>query len=188
MRGTGILAVLACAWLAPRAAEACSCRHAEPGPGVVRTADVVFEGTVRRRWLSAYDRRIDEIDRAFESGERNAVFAVRRVWRGELGQRVTIKSPRQVAACGERFVVGASYIVFADLLPDGSLWGLSCSHTTRVRDAGELVRYLGDADVPRSAGGCSLVGAHAGGTLGLLGLRRRSRSTPRRTSRGACNR
>jgi hypothetical protein len=176
MRGV-VITLVAVGWLAPRGASACSCERSKPGPGIATAADVVFEGTVRRRWLDPYDRPAGGFDGSFSDGERNVVFAVRRVWRGELGPRVTIKTPRRISECGARFVVGASYVVFADRERDGALWAISCGHTARVRDADEMLGLLGDADVPRSGGGCRVAG-DAGGWLGLLALlvrRRRGR-------------
>lgn len=168
VRTLGIAAVLGCVWLAPRAVAACDCERQELGPEIVEGWDVVFEGTARRSWIRDVLR----------GGTRSVEFGVRRVWRGELGGRVKVETARGDGMCGSRFTVGVSYVVFARRGADGRLSTDACGFNRRTRDADEVVRWLGEAEVPRSRG-CSTIGTDAGAAVVLLLLARRRRSAVR---------
>lgn len=74
-------------------------------------------------------------------------FRVSRVFKGELGEEVTVKTAGNSAACGYGFEEGASYVVYARAQDEGLSTGL-CSGTKRADDAEADFAVLGAGVVP----------------------------------------
>ncbi len=187
---------------APRAAHACTCEPTDPQTRYT-TADAVFEGRVR-----AIARLGDpEVGPA-----RLAVtFEVVQTWKAADAEQVVVTTPSDEAACGVRFEVGRSWLVYAASDATGALSTGSCSGTQTREEADENVAALGAGVTPvevqdapvraraaaPGAGGCAsctVAGASplsgAPLALGLVALLRaargRSRRRPRaRAARGA---
>ncbi len=150
-------------WLAPRPAAACDCKQLTPlDAATIASYDAVFEGTLRGGWRSG--------------DERQRRFSVRRVWRGEIGSRVTILTDDWRIGCGYPFKVGGTYLVFARRHKDGTLQ-VACTHTTPIGDAEDELAALGEGGVPSSDAGCHVGERHGAWMIlaPLLLLTRRRR-------------
>ncbi len=189
--GIGALQLLA----APRPARACSCISPPPPLEAASNSTAVFEG---RSFAITRDGNFVRYE-----------FEVIRVWKGEIGTRVTVRSAASPAMCGRSFDTGVPYVVYAGQRLDGDLSDTLCSRTRKSTHASEDLELLGAAQTPHAspapppskaamreppriepppvptstAGGrgCSIVGPPAPTWLiALAFLRRRPRKGPRK--------
>lgn len=127
------------AWWTPHIAQACSCAGRQLPSEAARQADAIFEGRV----VAAPARR---------TGTYNEVatyeFSVTRQWKGDVGQRVRIKTAKSSAACGRRYYSGEVYLVYASRGEDDGLRDNLCSRTRESRAAAEDFARLGPGKEP----------------------------------------
>lgn len=161
MRRCLALAVVGALCCAPRLAGACSCKQRDVSPEGVRRglddADVVFSGRVLTSVRGLRWREAGLVP--WNEWVHRVVFAVDRVWRGELGRRVTVITSVSDASCGVRLPVGTRHVVFADRTPEGQLDVDSCSLTSSRRDPDidRLLAGLGDGRPPKlDTRGCAI--------------------------------
>lgn len=134
--GLGILAsIWASIWLAPSAARACSCLPPPPPDAASTNAAVVFEG------------RIDGVVR--EGMHNHFTFDVSRVFKGDLGAQVVIRTASSSAACGRGYEAGRAYLVYARRGANGQLGDGLCSRTRDMERAAEDLAVLGPGRAPR---------------------------------------
>ena len=125
----------------PAPAYACSCAP-PPSPSLERDrADAVFSGT-------ALDVDTFALPLLDQSGlPVRVTFEVNGVWKGDLSQRVVVRTARDEAACGYDFTVGKDYLVYARKGEDGLVTGL-CDRTTARGNAAEDLAALGAPEPP----------------------------------------
>ena len=97
-------------------------------------ADLVFLGIV-------------ESLRVFRSANgdlvQDAVFIVRKAWKGDTENRVTTRTTIQCCMCGKSFELGGSYLVYAtDWDGDGYPSDSTCSGTSFEAEAAEDIEIL----------------------------------------------
>lgn len=131
----GLAAALGGALLvAPREARACSCIQPAPPLEAAARSAAVFEGrsfaTTREGNLVRYE------------------FEVLRVWKGEVGSRVTVTSAVSSATCGRSFETGVPYVVYAGSGVAGDLSDTSCSRSRPSSHASEDLELLGAGRPP----------------------------------------
>lgn len=120
-------------------AHACSCRTPPPPLEAKERATAVFSGTV-----ISQERVPRERDR-FEVNKIN--FRVQRVWKGEIGETVTITTNTSSAACGINFRNRERYLVYA-FDNQNELRTNLCSRTRPISNAREDLRALGPGTRP----------------------------------------
>ncbi len=126
------------AWMTPHIAQACSCSGRHVPQEAARQSDAVFEGRV----IAAPSLR---------SGYSETVtyeFSVTRQWKGDVGQRVRIKTPASSAACGRRYYSGEVYLIYATRGADDVLFDSICTRTRESRRASEDFAALGPSQEP----------------------------------------
>jgi hypothetical protein len=141
-----ILAVGAAAGLlgGVRAAAACSCAG-EPAPlDALRSADVVFEGTV----LGEPEAVRAKLGIDGYEGAARFRFAVARYFKGQQGPEAAIYTIDQGTACGRFYDASTTYLVYGQLRPDGVLTDSLCSRTRTLADATEDLELLGAGEAP----------------------------------------
>jgi hypothetical protein len=83
----------------------------------LRTFAAVFEGTVVR--VARVDGGVavgsdsSHVRRRFRWTDLEVTVTVRRRWKGDLGDTVTMRTPASTTMCGSEFVEGRAYLVFA---------------------------------------------------------------------------
>ncbi len=122
---------------APRA-RSCSCLPPPPPPRALEQADAVFEGRMFAQ-APAGNQQI-----RFE-------FEVRRVWKGEVPEKVAVLSHEHSATCGRRYETGVTYLVYARRR-DGALHDGLCSRTRTIDKADEDLAALGEGRAPKAGG------------------------------------
>jgi len=152
-------------------AYACSCIPAPPVEDRLAGADAVFHGTVLRGG-------------GVGSGcggllQRKFRFEVHTVWKGDIGDRVTVKTGMGGGDCGMGFEKGEEYVIFASRDGDnGSLHTGTCSGNINLEIFGEIPPELGSGRLPGDAGCAQVIADPLLFTLWLLPfvhrLRRRS--------------
>lgn len=116
------------AWLWPSAALACRCAQPPAPTAALEGAEAVFIGRV------VGVRRHSDRERAID-------FVVERVFKGTFDETITVLTPMSSAACGRRFEVDVSYLVYAGRLGD-ALHDNLCSRTTALEHAGDDIATL----------------------------------------------
>jgi hypothetical protein len=131
LTGLALLVVLA-GWAiwAPATTWACSC--VVPPPPLEAKADAahVFSGTVKNIAPSGQQDLDVTID-------------VITVWKGSVGEEITVTTMDNSAACGFQFEVGNEYLVYT-YEADDSVQVSLCSRTTLIDHAGEDLETLGE--------------------------------------------
>jgi uncharacterized protein (TIGR03382 family) len=193
LRFSGIFALTAAAGLfaGMNTAAACSCAG-EPEPeDALRSADVVFEGTV----LGEPEVVRAQLGLEGYEGAARFRFAVARYFKGQQGPEAAIYTIDQESACGRFYDAGATYLVYGRLQPSGALTDSLCSRTRLMASATADLALLGEgvppepglqprdvlAEPAEADSGCSAApgraapaGSLAGALLfGLAALRRR---------------
>ena len=120
-------------------ALACSCARPLPPLEAKERAAAVFSGTVISQERSPQQR-----DR-FQDIKVN--FRVQRVWKGDIGNTVTISTNRSSAACGINFRNRQRYLVYA-FDNRNELTTNLCSRTKLLANAREDLRALGPGSSP----------------------------------------
>ena len=129
--------------------EACDCR--EPSvPYKLQHADVVFRGTIidlqpsyivrpAREWIFYRDLH------------KTVVFKVRRVWKGQVGEKFQMPAFAEIAACdgfeSDLLKVGKDLLVYAFRREEGYITAICGQHKV-ARDAGKDFRELGPGHAP----------------------------------------
>lgn len=125
-------------------AAACSCAG-EPAPAdALRSADVVFEGTVLGEPESV---RVQLGIEGYEGAARFR-FAVARYFKGQQGPEAAIYTIDQESACGRFYDAGTTYLVYGRLQPNGALTDSLCSRTRLLANATEDLALLGEGEAP----------------------------------------
>lgn len=112
----------------PHRASACSCSEPLPLSEYARRADVIFVGIALEPTPGASD------------GDVSYGFRVTQDVKGQLAAD-TIETWRDTASCGQRFVVGTEYIVFASRDASGSLRTDACYPNQAAAAGGGASRF-----------------------------------------------
>ncbi|MCA9694223.1 MAG: hypothetical protein KC636_31850 [Myxococcales bacterium] len=125
--------LVAVIWAIPHAVRACSCARS-PDPRVaLDQADAVFLARV-----------VEEPSRTQRiAGEVTYGFDVMRQWKGDPAPRVTIKTQSSSAACGRRFRMAKTYLVYATREGTGRYSDNLCSRTRELDQADDDLKLLG---------------------------------------------
>ena len=139
----------------PTTCEICSCRTSEAPRNALDSSDAVF----RARVVALDDRPIPypdvtslkrearqeaEWEYLRRSVERLRVtLEVRRVWKGDVGERIDIYTANECCICGYPFELGKEYLIYAYRLPSGRLVTNICSRTRPMAQAWEDLAALG---------------------------------------------
>jgi hypothetical protein len=99
-----LLLVLACTWVLPAPAYACSCIYDEQDPELVQRAEVIFTGTLTKDQSSGQTRTL--------------TFAVERVYKGRATATQEIKTRPDSAACGLELAGSGPFLILAASDPD----------------------------------------------------------------------
>lgn len=113
-------------------ARACSCMKLTPAEGL-SSAYAVFIGEVTKI----------EPNTATKFGGIEITLRVSKVWKGEVGEQVKVRTAGTSAACGYRFVEGERYLVYADRDEADPMRVSLCSRTALVANAGQDLDFLG---------------------------------------------
>ncbi len=133
-----LLPVLAVAWLLPAQAAACSCVPPPPPKKALAAAAAVFEG------------KVAGIDEDPGNHRSTATLAVSRVWKGAVTTTMKVTTHGAGSMCGFGFVVGESYLVYADG-ESGELSTSLCSRSTGSKAAANDFKALGKSTPPATA-------------------------------------
>lgn len=137
MRRLIALAVLVgCAVAAP-VAWSCSCAPPPPPKGALENAVAVFSGKcVEMKEANQFTKQF--------------TFEVAKVWKGEVGKKVTVTTAANGAACGYGFDTKgeATYIVYCFGKGDALQTNL-CTRTRPLSAAAEDLKELGDGAPPK---------------------------------------
>ena len=139
----------------PTACEICSCAKVDAPRIALDSSDAVFSARV----VALDDRPIPSPDVSSLQGEarHEAVWAylrqamerlrvtleVRRVWKGDIGDRIDIYTANECCICGYNFELGKEYLIYAYRLPSGRLVTSICSRTRPMTEAWEDLAELG---------------------------------------------
>ena len=124
-------------------AFACSCIRLETDPAkltksALKSSDAVFIGTVETAPI-----RSRKGERAIE-GIQNAVFFVRKSWKGANDPTFETTGHTSGSLCGFHFDVGETYLVFVRKNLDGTFRVSSCGLTARLERAKQYAKALDD--------------------------------------------
>ena len=125
-------------------AQACSCAMRAPAAHL-GSSDVVFTGTLLDRIPPPEAPVMSSMDPA------RHVFAVDRVYVGDVGATTEVLSAVSGASCGlENMEVGEEYLVMAELEPDGQAWAGLCGGTAPAghRNVAQVEQRAGPGRVP----------------------------------------
>jgi hypothetical protein len=115
-----------------------------PGPAeALQAADAAFLGTVVSEETMPAPPGHEPQRTCFS-------FAVKRVFKGDVGETIQICTPISSAACGRDYDDGEQYLVYAHSY-EGRLDDNSCSRTRKRSDAEEDLAVLGAGIPARSA-------------------------------------
>ena len=144
----------------PSGCEICSCAP----PGAPRVALDSSEAVFRARVIALDDRPIPLPDISSLQGEarqeaewaylRRAIerlrvtLEVRRVWKGDVAERIDIYTANECCICGYPFERGKEYLIYAYRLPSGRLATTICSRTRPMSRAREDLDALGPGTLP----------------------------------------
>lgn len=121
----------------PETSYACSCVKEPTVQEEMQNKTAVFSGKVTgiresRKWFSS---SADPIEVTFE---------VEQVWKGEVRKKQTIYTAMSSASCGNDFITGAEYMVYAHRNSDsGKLETNICSRTRPISQATDDLITLG---------------------------------------------
>jgi hypothetical protein len=76
-------------------------------------------------------------------GGKEITLAVRKVWKGDIGAQVQVRTAGSSAACGYNFVKGQAYLVYADRDEADPMRVSLCSRTAPVASAQKDLDFLG---------------------------------------------
>jgi hypothetical protein len=120
-----MLAVLFCLFLIPAwgIAQTCDCLPVASARDALLTSTHVFVGTVLEK------NRFSVRSVADDYKEFKVKMHVKRVWKGEIGKTITVRTPAQSESCGFDFRKGQSYLVYGigDPMPIVTLCSRSAS-------------------------------------------------------------
>jgi MYXO-CTERM domain-containing protein len=132
----------------PRSAVACSCagfdETSEAVAGAITGADVVFEGHAT---AAAEGVAIDLWSDGYVGALRHP-FSVTRYFKGSLGSDLPIFTPPDGGACGRRYPVGETYVVYARYQDGGLLMDSLCSRSRSLEHATLDLELLGTGMAP----------------------------------------
>jgi hypothetical protein len=153
------LILLICSHLSLTIAVACTCDKPENASDALAVADAVFTGhvnaiSVATKWVPSKKRLPEDECRTRITSESAGVvlcqaqemaveFEIFRVWKGELGRQVEVRTDVYTTACGFDFRVGEVYLVYANSRSGGVLYTTSCHRTERTARARDDIRELG---------------------------------------------
>jgi len=109
-------------------AFACNCVPPRPPAAAIKSADVVFSGTVTDISVSG-------------SFGKKVTFDVAKTWKGINSPTISVTTQANSAACGVGYEVGTLWLVYA--YGKRNLSTNLCSRTTRLQYAGEDLKVLG---------------------------------------------
>ena len=113
-------------------ARACSCMKLTPAEGL-SSAYAVFIGEVTKI----------EPNTATKFGGIEITLRVSKVWKGEIGDQVKVRTAGTSAACGYSFAQGERYLVYADRDEADPMRVSLCSRTALVANAEQDLDFLG---------------------------------------------
>jgi len=140
-----VLLLTALLLAAPAPAYACSCVEGTPPGQALDRSAAVFAGTV----LDVDTPALSLLGNSLRPVR--VTFQVNQVWKGEVAERIVIRTAQDSAACGYNFSAGTAYLVYAHQSEDGLATGL-CERTTELANAGEDLAVLGLGEAPLTAG------------------------------------
>jgi hypothetical protein len=146
VRTAAILAVVAAAGLlgSVQTAAACSCAGELAPLDALRSADVVFEGTV----LGEPEAVRVQLGIEGYDGAARFRFAVARYFKGQQGPEAAVYTIDHGSACGRFYNASSTYLVYGQLRPDGVLTDFLCSRTRPLANASEDLELLGEGEAP----------------------------------------
>jgi hypothetical protein len=149
----------AAACVAPLAsrAEACKCNR-EPA---LRDGALVFEGRP-----SARSETTTEIE-GFTVPAWAYNFVVTRVWKGVVGSRISVITPKSAGACGLHYRLGDTYVLSATAIGDVAV-AQHCSHV--VASGLERTRAIADLGEPKAKFEATVPSALSRWPLALVGF------------------
>ncbi len=113
-------------------ARACSCMRLTPSEGL-SSSYAVFTGEVTKI----------EPNTATKFGGVEITLQVKKVWKGDIGEQVQVRTAGSSAACGYSFVKGETYLLYADRDEADPMRVSLCSRTALVASAQEDLDFLG---------------------------------------------
>ncbi len=146
----------------PDTAEACSCAAVQSSAAeTLAGSTAVFEGTVTAISTDP-ETTVSASTVSLPPPPVQVTFEVHRVWKGELRATTIVRTGRNDAACGIRFSLGESYLIYA-WTPDGGYLSTGlCSRTRASMFAETDISELGPSRAPASDesswAGCTAAG------------------------------
>jgi hypothetical protein len=129
-----ILFIVLCSFAIPYKGYCCSCIGPPPPQTALQQAAAVFSG------------RVTEVS-AWGNGQR-ATLEVEKAWKGVRSTSVLIGTAN-TGACGNLYVAGERYLVYADSRPSNKgLTTTACGRTRRLKDAQDDLQALGPGEEP----------------------------------------
>ena len=100
----------------------------------------IFTGTVKRLELELIPTNTCE---GCATREVVAAFTVERVWGGEVSGEYRVRTPLEGTACGYKFQIGVTYVVYVEDSTREFPYGVTrCSRTKPARDAAVELQFL----------------------------------------------
>lgn len=113
-------------------ARACSCMKLTPSEGLT-SSYAVFTGEVTTI----------EPNTATRFGGVEITLRVKKVWKGDIGAQVKVRTAGSSAACGYSFAKGETYLVYADRDEADPMRVSLCSRTALIANAQDDLDFLG---------------------------------------------
>ena len=134
---TAVVVLIAMSIAAPLSL-ACSCVPPPPPKEALKSSTAVFSG-------KCVDIKIDE-----KGFTKHVTFEVDRVWKGDVGKKVTITTAVHGATCGYGFTTkgDATYLVYCYGKPDALATNI-CTRTTTLAGAKGDLKELGEGEKPK---------------------------------------
>ena len=123
-----------------QSAYACVC-----GSNVGVTREPEIQAFVKRSDTAVFTGELIEI--ADHSEYREVKFAVEQYWSGKVTSEFTIRTDKTTSSCAFDFLIGKSYLVYADSF-EGSLYTGACSRNQEQKKDLEDLRFLGKGRRP----------------------------------------
>jgi len=120
------------------AAQACRCKRPPEPKQALEQASVVFAGKVIE---------IKQVNR-----QNHVTFEVLKIWKGEIGKKVTVATSISSAACGYSFTKqgDGTYMVYCNhSKKTKQIWTNICTRTRTLANAAKDVKELGDGRAPK---------------------------------------
>lgn len=143
----GCLVLSAAVLGSARPSSACSCAGEAQAAEALRSADVVFEGTV----LRGPEAVRAQLGIEGYTGAVRFHFGVARYFKGQRGEEALLYTVDQESACGRAYEANATYVVYGRLQPNGLLTDSLCSRTRLLSAASEDLALLGEGVAPDPA-------------------------------------